>query len=214
MKPGFENFEGFADVKPTIDVDLDGEIYADQLHSLMQRNAMEPMPSFKPNAPPSKPAKQTRTESEMVLDQIHGVKDDTTASVPFGNGKPRVHVPHHGGVFEGFVDGPRTHRQSFSYQMIRRPDGATVRTKTIVDPQGNTKTIIQRTENGALKTQTLVNGVEVDEASSGNGGGGGGHLPPSGLADLRVLQPKPWIVDIGRHMAVNEDGYAMPKNLW
>lgn len=214
MKPGFENFNGLADVKPAIDVDLDGEIYADQLHSLLQRNVMDPMQPLKPNAPPSKPAKKTHTDSEMVLDKIYGIDDEPVASKPFAHVQPRVHIPHRGGAFEGFVDGPRTHRQSFSYQMVRRPDGTMVKTKTVVDPEGNTKTIIERTEHGEIKTQTLINGVELNGALGNGGGGSGGGGNLADIKDFKMLQPRPWIVDTGRYMAVNKDGYALPKNLW
>lgn len=208
MKPGLEYFNGFADMKPTIDTDLDGEICADQLHSLLQRNAMATIQPPKSAAAPSQPTNKKRTESEMVLDKIHGVEDEDMRRKPLGIVQPRVHVPHRGGAFEGFVDGPKTHRQSVSYQVIRRPDGM-IKTKTVVDPDGTTKTIIQRTENGETKTQTLINGIDVK-------GDNDAAIQPDGTFEFRVLQPqpKPWIVNYGRHIAINKDGYALPKNLW
>lgn len=194
-------------MKPSLDIDLDGEIYADQLHSLLQRNAMDAIKTPSSVAPPKpeQPANKKRTENEMVLDQIHGVDDEDLRRKPFGFVQSRVHIPHRGGAFEGFVDGPKTHRQSVSYQVIRRPDGL-IKTKTVVDPDGTTKTTIERTANGETKTQTLINGVDVKDAN-------GAAVQPD---VFKVLQPpsKPWIVNYGRHIAINKDGYALPKNLW
>lgn len=208
MKPGFEHFKGFADIKPSADIDLDGEIYADQLHTLLQRNAMDANKTPSSTAAPPKPTNKKRTENEMVLDQIHGVDDEDMRRKPFGFIQPRVHIPHRGGAFEGVVDGPKTHRQSFSYQVIRRPDGV-VKTKTVVNPDGTTKTTIRRTENGETKTQTLINGVDVNEAN-------GAAIQSDGPIEFKALQPqpKPWIVDYGRHISINKNGYALPKNLW
>lgn len=208
MKPGFENFEKFSEVKPSLDVDLDGEIYADQLHSLLQRvspalesmraKALAPKPELKPKV----------TDEEKIMDQIHCIDEEEKRVEihPFKKneyGPPNVRIPHYGGAFEGIIDGPKTQRQTFSYQMIRKPEG-TYTTSTVVDPSGNTKTIIKRTVDGETKTQTLINGVDVDDKNAVVGVGGATNL----------VKQNDWIIDCGRHFYVNKAGYALPKNLW
>lgn len=222
MKPGFENFAHSAAAKPSADVDLDGEIYADQLHTLLQRISPESMGIDAKEMPPAavdgpkklepKP-KRKLTDAERVLDMIHCIdEEDEKKNVtvhPFmkpdlGNKPPNMRIPHYGGAFEGVVGGPKTYRQTFSYQMVRKPDG-TFTTSTVVDPSGNTKTVIERTVDGETKTQTLINGVDIDDAN----GSGGGVQPSVGNENANN-----WIIDCGRHFYVNKDGYALPKNLF
>lgn len=255
MKPGFENFSNSSTVKPSPDVDLDGEIYgkfifvipfensvggistliklneivvvvfsADQLHTLLQRispesESMREM-AMPPNAvngikkPEPKP-KRKLTDEEKVMDMIHcidGDEDDNKNSAvhsfmkpDLGNKPPNMRMPHYGGAFEGVTPGPKTYRQTFSYQMVRKPDG-TLTTSTVVDPSGNTKTVIKRTIDGETKTQTLINGVDIDDA---NGGGAIGNE----IASIKQSNNN-WIIDCGRHFYVNKDGYALPKNLF
>lgn len=207
MKPGFEDFKSFAKTKPSVDVDLDGEIYADQLHSLLQRISPEnlkPKPFVDETGNNRKiEVNKKPTDEEIIFDKIHGIDENKMAEqLPamkkFGDAQPRVRIPHHGGAFEGFVDGPKTHRQTFSYQMIRKPGGS-YSTSTVVDPEGNTKTIIKRTVDGETKTQTLVNGVDI----AGNG-----------QTFDSIEKSNDWIIDSGRYLRVNKDGYALPKNLW
>ncbi|XP_055296163.1 uncharacterized protein LOC129565370 [Sitodiplosis mosellana] len=205
MKPGFENFEKFSEVKPSVDVDLDGEIYADQLHSLLQRISpdLENMRA-KTLVPKQPEPKRKLTDEEKIMDQIHCIdEEEKRVEVhPFKkHGPPNVRIPHYGGAFEGVIDGPKTHRQTFSYQMVRKPEG-TYTTSTVIDLSGNTKTVIKRTVDGETKTQTLVNGVDVDEKNAGVGG----------ITDM--VKKNDWIIDCGRHFYVNKNGYALPKNLW
>lgn len=213
MKPGFENFDNSFAAKPSVDVDLDGEIYADQLHSLLQRISpdLEKMRA-KSLAPKNAEPKRKVSDEEKIMDQIHCIdEDEKNAAIyafknpNFGNKQPNVRMPHFGGAFEGITDGPKTHRQTFSYQMIRKPEG-TFTTSTVVDQTGNTKTVIKRTIDGETKTQTLINGVDVDEKMNVGTG-----------ADITVadrIKPNDWIIDCGRHFYVNKAGYALPKNLW
>lgn len=215
MKPGFENIEKFSEVKPSIDVDLDGEIYADQLHSLLQRISPD-LENMRAKALTAKKAEPKRkmTVEEKVMDQIHCIDEEEmkrTEIHPFKKheyGPPNVRIPHYGGAFEGIVDGPKTHRQTFSYQMIRKPEG-TYTTSTVVDPSGNTKTVIKRTVDGETKTQTLINGVDIDNKNAGVDIGIG-----VGGAITDMAKQNDWIIDCGRHFYVNKAGYALPKNLW
>ncbi|XP_031619089.1 uncharacterized protein LOC116338145 [Contarinia nasturtii] len=216
MKPGFENFKNFVGVKPSIDVDLDGEIYADQLHTLLQRispelEQMRAATMAKTMAPTVAEPKRKLTDEEKVMDQIHCIDEDEkrVAKQPeLGPNPSNVRIPHYGGAFEGIRDGPKVHRQSFSYQYSRKPDGV-YSSETVVDPNGNTKTVIKRTIGGKTNTQTLINGIDVNDNSNvGNNGA-------LGITDaITEVKKKDWIIDPGRHFYINKDGYALPKNLW
>lgn len=212
MKPGFENIEQFAETKPSVDVDLDGEIYADQLHTLLQRISPDLQSMRNKAAAPKKPDQPKRklTVEEQVLDQIHCIDEEekradirSMKKYDFGPQQPNIRIPHYGGAFEGIIDGPKTHRQTFSYQMIRKPEG-TYTTSTVVDPSGNTKTVIKRIVDGETKTQTLINGVDIDDNNA-----------VAGTAiNADDAKQNDWIIDCGRHFYVNKAGYAVPKNLW
>lgn len=217
MKPGFENFEKSTKMQPSIDIDLDGEIYADQLHSLLQN--ISPKENMMNKIAPkmqSKPKGQL-TDEEKVMDQIHCIDDDELNGVEpskkhgIGQQPPNIRIPHYGGAFEGVIGGPKTYRQTFSYQMIRKPDG-TYTTSTVVDPQGNTKTVIKRTVDGDTKTQTLINGIDVNEKK--NSYADNGNINNITTTTDDVVKQNDWIINCGRHFYVNKDGYAMPKNLW
>lgn len=219
MKPGFENVEKFTNAKPSVDIDLDGEIYADQLHSLLQRISPE-MENMRAKAlAPKKPEESMRklTDEERVMDQIHCIDEGEKRILPFkkhsfdplnpSNRDPDMmkHFKHSkalGGAFEGIADGPRTFRQTVSRQVVRKPDG-TYETTTVVDPSGNTKTVIKSTVNGHTKTQTLINGVDVNDKNA-----------IAGVVIKDEAKPNDWIIDCGRHFYVNKAGYALPKNLW
>lgn len=197
MKPGF--VEEFSNFKPSADIDLDGEIYADHLHSLLQGISSVPML----NASSAKPKlKQKLSDDEKILDQIHGIDENTeyntitTFKPKIGGHQIRTKVPNQSGTFEGFMSEPKMHRQTYSYQYIRRPDGTTS-TKTVTDSDGNTKTTIKKFVDGQIKTQTFVNGIDIKNSASSN-----------------QNEKKNWIINYGRHIYVNENGYALPKNLW
>lgn len=219
MKPGFENFPN---LKPGVDVDLDGEIYADQLHSLLQRISpeLENMRA-KQLAKKKVEPKRKMTDEEKFMDQIHGIDEEEKRAAiqpfnsnDFGNQRPNVHIPHYGGAFEGVTDGPKTRRQTFSYQVIRKPEG-TFTTSTVVDPDGNTKTVIKRTVDGETKTQTLINGIDVNDDKNAIAGNITGPDMGTGIGGLTAaLKQNDWIIDCGRHVYVNKQGYALPKNFW
>lgn len=182
----------------------------------MRAKALQPSAGNGPKQPEPKP-KRKLTDAEKVLDMIHCIDDEdekknAAAVHPFmkpdlGNKPPNMRIPHYGGAFEGVIDGPKTYRQTFSYQMVRKPEG-TYTTSTVVDPSGNTKTVIKRTIDGETKTQTLVNGVDIDDPNGGGGGGAGNMVQATKQSNSN------WIIDCGRHFYVNKDGYALPKNLF
>lgn len=207
MKPGFEEFNNFENLKPSVDTDLDGEIYADQLHSLMQRiSSGTDLDAFKNENNPNQNSngKYKITDDEKIMNQIHGIEDEKK----FGDGikffesncddrQMRLHVPHKGGAFEGFIDGPKTLRQAFSYQIIRRPNGS-ILTKTLTDANGNMRTTIKTTIDGETKTQTLLNGIDIND----------------NIVNQEKPKLKSWIIDYDRFIYINQNGYALPKNLW
>lgn len=202
LKPGFERFNDYENIKTSADIDLDGEIYADQLHSLLQR--FSPGTDFmiheKEAAEKTKP-KRKLTDDERILNQIHCIDDQTDEQLPitpnFGNVPLDTQSPFKGGAFEGFVGGPKTHRQCYSFHIIHRPNGSSC-TKTITDSNGNIKTVIKTTVDGETKTQTIVNGVKVD----------------GDVTEIEEQKKNRWIVNVGRHIQISKDGYALPKNLW
>lgn len=202
LKPGFERFNDYENIKPSADVDLDGEIYADQLHSLLQRFSpgTDLMIRGKDGAEKTNP-KRKLTDDERILNQIHCIDDQTDDKLPvepsIENGQLNTQSPFKGGAFEGFVGGPKTHRQCYSFHIIRKPNGSSY-TKTVTDSNGNTKTVVKTTVDGETRTETIVNGVKVD-----------GEV--TGIIDQ---QESRWIVNYGRHIQINKNGYAMPKNLW
>lgn len=217
MKPG--DLSGFMDMRPLIDSDLNSEITA-PMQSMMQRNAPNDIKMAKPFfAVPPEQTKQKRTDDEIILDKIHGIDDDDKPPKRIFSLQPLARMPQQNNAAEGFVHGPKTHRQSISFQVIRGPTGM-VKTETVVGSDGNSKTTVERTENGETKTETFINGVGVN---------GGNYAVPKTLDGIALKEleqqsmvqpkmfqpePKPWIVKYGRHITINKDGYAMPKNLW
>lgn len=138
MKPGFENAidKELKQKKKPLDTDLDGEIYADQLHSLLQRitpeahtmialdafNKSQSRRAEKENivAPPE-PATRKLTDEEKIWNQIYNNGDEEN------NNKAPIRrnfvqrIPHNNGAFEGVVGGPvllyrrSCHSQWFCY---------------------------------------------------------------------------------------------------
>lgn len=222
MKPGFEkNFaEAFEKKKPSMDTDLDGEIYADQLHTLLQRitpelNNMIPADIFERNIKTPTESKvvipRKLTDEEKIWNQIHGnvVEDTAPPKRVTISRKPHQQIPHHGGAFEGIVGGPKTFRQGYSFQIIRKP-GCNETRRTVTDKDGNTKTIIRRTVDGKTETTTTYNGVDVNDKAiietdlKAN----------NGIGKMIEPQRKNGILDCGSNLYVTKDGFVLPKNLW
>lgn len=109
LKPGFdEHFMEQFRKSSISDTDLDGEIYADQLHSLLQR--IQPEVKEKINKKDQKLmglnsfAKPKMTDEQKIFGRIHGSIVDEEVNKPIVRKKevvvPRM-PPHFGGVFEG-----------------------------------------------------------------------------------------------------------------
>lgn len=216
MKPGFENAidKEHKQKKKQLDTDLDGEIYADQLHSLLQRitpeaHTMIALDAFKKGrrtekvnviAPPVAAARKL-TDEEKIWNQIHNNADEENNNKAPIRRNFTQRIPHNNGAFEGVVGGPKTFRQGFTFEMIRKP-GLSETRRTVVDEDGNTKTIVRRTVDGKTETITTYNG-EAD-GSMVKKPMIAAALPPVGNVTL----------ECGRNLFVTKDGYVLPKNLW
>lgn len=124
IKPGFEGQlnKDLDKMAKRLDTDLDDEIYADQLHSLLQRispdvdtllsstkiskNSQSSAP-----APAPAPGNIKRTDAEKIWDLIHSTDTDQMIQKQMQanrSQKPLVKIPQpHGGVFEGAFQGPK-----------------------------------------------------------------------------------------------------------
>lgn len=195
LKPGFEDMrKNILEKSNAIDTDLDDEIYADQLHSLLQRISPE---MEKPSAMKTfVEAKKKKTDEETIWDRIHGTFDDTKPNTPKRNQIVKK-LPHpRGGVFEGAFQGPKVFRQSVMTQVIRKPDGTTVTVRTVRDAEGNT-TVTKRTNDGQVETFSYNgdNGKTVVQTPS---------MEKDSISSLLACD---------RNVFVTKEGYAIPK-LW
>lgn len=232
LKPGFESkilkkFEQQKDF--SLDTDLDGEIYADQLHSLIQRlNPGENVESGDQvigNILPSnqhgyrKGVQRAKlTDEEIIMGRIHGTisADGESQSYarpprPPRNNKPDIMTPMtpmlprsgmspFGGVFDGNYQGPKLFSQSVMTKTVRKPDGSYETTKVTQDSSGHKTTTVTRMKDGRKETI-----VTHDDGAPAVGMGG------------KQLQQKEEDVAVARgerNIFVTKEGYAMPRNLW
>ncbi|XP_020715989.1 uncharacterized protein LOC101451218 isoform X2 [Ceratitis capitata] len=193
LKPGFENIDILKEFEKKkgeiMDTDLDGEIYADQLHSLMQRlSPNEELPNILPrndNKAIRNPIRNKKlSDEDKILGKIHGTLESEDAipkqprvprsrpdmMTPMTPMIPRGPTPFGGGVFEGTYQGPKMFSQSIMSKTIRKPDGSYETTKITKDSQGNT--VIKQKEGGIAEKYS------------------------------------------DRNIAVTKEGYAVPRNLW
>lgn len=200
LKPGFEDLrKDLMEKSKAIDTDLDDEIYADQLHSLLQRISpeLEKSSNIKPYVDGNKTVK--KTDEETIWDRIHGTfVADNKPNQPRNNQQVLKKLPHaRGGVFEGAFQGPKVFRQSVMTQVIRKPDGSTETRRTVRDADGNENTTLtKRTNDGKVETFTFT--------------------------DSGKTVPKPSVIEkdsialalaCDRNVFVTKEGYAIPK-LW
>lgn len=226
MKPGFENFstqELDPKTAPTIDSDLDGEIYAEQLHTLLQRISPE-IEHFFPRKRMQKsnndekrnnaaiiPQNPKLTDEEKIWNQIHGTdaqenqhKRSKAIAKPFFKHQPQ----YGGGVFEGAIQGPKMFSQSVVVQTVRKPDGSYETQRTIRDANGQTKTTITRSANGKTDTVTSYTGEHGAQISAPVDAGTGSN---GGANDNQTFNT---IIGINRNLTVSKGGYLLPNNLW
>ncbi|KAL5279017.1 hypothetical protein ACFFRR_003561 [Megaselia abdita] len=209
LKPGFdEHFMEQFRKSSISDTDLDGEIYADQLHSLLQR--IQPEVKEKINKKDQKLVglnafvKPKLTDEQKIFGRIHGSIVDEETNKPMVRRKdvvvPRM-PPHFGGVFEGAYQGPKMFGQSIINQTVRKPDGTTETKQIIRDSSGNVKTTVTVTKDG--KTETVT--------SYGKPGEAGMLKTPKVAEDDGDTGTGFWM---DKNIFVNKNGYALPMNLW
>ncbi|XP_043644116.1 uncharacterized protein LOC122613786 isoform X2 [Drosophila teissieri] len=233
LKPGFESkilkkFEQQKDL--SLDTDLDGEIYADQLHSLIQR--LNPEENIEPgdqaigNILPSNQhgyrksfQRAKLTDEEIIMGRIHGTISADGESESYArpprppmNNKPDIMTPMtpmlprsgmspFGGVFDGNYQGPKLFSQSVMTKTVRKPDGSYETTKVTQDSAGHKTTTVTRMIDGRKETT-----VTHDGGAPALGMGG---------KQLQQQQQKEVAVARGeRNIFVTKEGYAMPRNLW
>jgi hypothetical protein len=220
LKPGFEN-EIMQELRKqkAIDTDLDDEwvedceasekvsnylafifrIYADQLHSLLQRMS----PDLKAMLP-SKMEDKNRvlTDDEKIMDRLIGRKPDE--SVAETKPKRSLAKPNQtpSGVFGGSFQGPKMFGQSVVSHTVRRPDGTYETRKTVRDSDGNAKTtVIRSTADGRVEKIT-------------SDGDTGSKLVDEVRRFAVDSNDKPIVDFDSRYYALHKGGYTLPKNIW
>lgn len=226
MKPGYEHVieKEIQQHKKRIDVDLDDEIYADQLHSLLQRTTPEAhtmialdalnknRKAHKEKAIVARPKEVPRklSDEEKIWNQMHGNADSGAVQSKSANRHNFGHrFPVNSGAFEGMDGGPKTFRQGFTFQMIRKP-GLSETRRTVIDKDGNSKTVINRTANGKTETITAYNNAEDNVPAVGQ------MIPDNQMKSGNNAKASIGnaIVGLDRNLFVTKDGYVLPKDLW
>lgn len=185
----------YNDFRQKTDQDLDGQLYADQLDTLLKRIS----PEYAPNEPARTLKNQKKfkqPDEEKIMDIIHGTFREEIVPV-----KPRKRQvqkvpasPHHFGGLPPFDLPPsssRNHSWGKTVISIRKQDGTYETRKMERSSDGQTKTTITKTNpDGSSSTQTFS---------------GESHKP-------MIAQPTNSNYD-ERNMRKSEDGYIVPC-LW
>ncbi|KAL7740829.1 hypothetical protein ACLKA6_013679 [Drosophila palustris] len=215
LKPGFESkiLKEFQRKEGALDTDLDGEIYADQLYSLIQRmNPEEGQEHILPSNQRARSLPRVRlSDEEIIMGRIHGTLNSDgelkpqllrpprppSASSSSSSGIMTPMTPF-GGVFDGSsYQGPKMFSQSVMTKTVRKPDGSYETTKVTQDSSGQKTTTVTRMKDGRQET-TVISQDKVAGAGTGAGATGAIQLPAYA----------------NRNIFVTKEGYAMPRNLW
>ncbi|CRL01601.1 CLUMA_CG014338, isoform A [Clunio marinus] len=159
-RKSFEN--KYNDFRQKTDKDLDGQIYADQLDTLLRRISPDHAPKESSSSQTLGPQKKIKlTDEEKIMDIIHGTFKEEVVPV-----KPRKRQvqkvppsPHHFGGMPPFGDFPPTSSRTWGRTVIsiRKPDGSYETRKTERGADGQTTTTITRTEpDGTSLTQSFI----------------------------------------------------------
>lgn len=172
---------------------MDDEIYADQLHTLLQRISpeLEMSSNMKAYVEPNKNKKQS--DEEIIWDRIHGTfVDENKPKPPTRNQQLLKKLPlPRGGVFE-----PHVFRQSVVTRAVQQPDGSFVIHRTVRDAQGNEKTTVtKRLGDGRVETFNYSGNGQKDQQSL---------VEENNVSSLLSRH---------RNIFVTKEGYAIPK-LW
>lgn len=234
LKPGFEE-EIKKDLKKEklLDTDLDGEIYPEQLHTLLQRispDLKELLPKKKQQLgqPGGQSTAQTPklklTDEQKFMDWIHGFKEQNGGSSSSSMSATRPpssrRMPpqrYHDGIFEGTFQGPRMFGQSIISQTIRKPDGTYETRKTVRDSEGHTQTTITRsTAEGRKETITTYGDDGGPKPFFGQGPPP--SPPPASASSDSSLAAALLNSNVdpagGRKHLFAQNGYVLPRNLW
>ncbi|XP_017859643.1 PREDICTED: uncharacterized protein LOC108611477 [Drosophila arizonae] len=213
LKPGFESkiLKEFQKRHNALDTDLDGEIYPDQLYSLIQGLNPEEghdniLPSNQRGLRRAAPRPKLSDE-ELIMGRIHGTLNadgETKPAVmlpsrPPPNAKPNIMTPMtpFGGVFDGTYQGPKMFSQSVMTKTVRKPDGTYETTKVTQDSTGQRTTTVTRIVDGRKETTVKQEGPGSAGSTAAGVGAGG---------DRKAC--------MSRNIFVTKEGYAMPRNLW
>ncbi|BFF94409.1 uncharacterized protein DMAD_12047 [Drosophila madeirensis] len=231
LKPGFDSsiLKKFARQNgQSLDTDLDGEIYADQMQSLIQRlnpkKGQEPADEAIGNILPSNQSRLLKslnkaklTDEELIMGRIHGTISADGEEVPQARAPrsyigikpeimtpmtpmlPRSGVTPFGGVFDGNYQGPKMFSQSVMTQTVRKPDGSYETTKVAQDTTGHKTTTVTRMKDGRSETVVTHDGKEGKAAA---------------VKPQRGSLGEQHVAYADRNLFVTKEGYAMPRNLW
>lgn len=216
LKPGFESkiLKEFQRKEGSLDTDLDGEIYPDQLYSLIQRmNPEEGQEHILRSNQRVKSLPRARlSDEEIIMGRIHGTLNNDGELKPNvlrpprppSSGKPNIMTPMtpFSGVFDGSYQGPKMFSQSVMTKTIRKPDGSYETTKVTQDSSGQKTTTVTRMIDGRQET-VVSHDKGISTGSVGSGAGGSGVAAPMQIPAYS-----------NRNIFVTKEGYAMPRNLW
>lgn len=190
-KKYFEN--KYNEFRQKTDNDLDGEIYADQLDTMLKRISPEHAPQS-PKPQPATTKKFKQPDEDKIHDVIHGTFREEV--IPVRPRKRQVQKvpasPHHFGGLPPFDHLPPARTWGKTVISIRKFDGTTETRKMERTSDGQTKTTITKTDSdGKSSTQTFTD--------------------RNNLAKKAIAQPTNKNYD--ERNFVNHDGYTIPC-LW
>ncbi|KAI8125067.1 hypothetical protein FF38_05827 [Lucilia cuprina] len=240
LKPGFESeilkeFE--KQKKQYFDTDLDGEIFPEQLHSLIQRFANGegevikhiPESEAQGNILPRNDNKFSRnwktkpklSDEEIIMGKIHGTLIDEDkelrkrpappSMIPRG-GRPDIMTPMtpmmpRGSFGGGAFDGNYQGPKMFSQSVM---------TKTIRKPDGTYETTKVTQDSQGNKTTTVTRTVDgkTETITTYDGAAGGGTAGHNQMLQRHADNKPEAQVYSDRNVYVSKEGYALPRNLW
>lgn len=177
----FEN--KYNEFRQKTDKDLDGQLYAEQLDTLLKRISPNLMP--KTVAPPQK---KKLLDEEKIMDIIHGTYREEVVPV-----KPRKRqvqkvpasaAPHHFGGLPPFdfpSSSPAGRTWAKTVVSIRKADGSSETRKMERAADGQTTTTITKTNADGISSTSVITGDEKKNPAIST------HVPPSGNHEERNL---------------------------
>lgn len=153
----------YNEFRQNTDKDLDDQLYADQLDTLLKRISPDSFPnSFIAPKQPMNQKKIKMPDEDKIMDIIHGTyKEEVVAVKPRKRQVQKVPVapPHHFGGIPPFGMPPNSSGRAWGQTVvsIRKADGSFETRKTERTPDGQTKTTITKTDSdGSSLTQTFT----------------------------------------------------------